>query len=137
PGAGKALLARRLDMNVLMSIAVAGAWIIGEQAEAAVVVFLFALSEPLQSMAGSRARRAVDRLLELSPDTALVLNSDGSEQEWPTSKIAIGSRIRVNSGSRVPLDGEVIAGSSTVDQAPITGESMPVEKGPGAPVYAG
>lgn len=137
PGAGKALLARRLDMNVLMSIAVAGAWIIGEQAEAAVVVFLFALSELLESMAGSRARRAVDRLLELSPDTALVLNSDGSEQEWPTSKIAIGSRIRVKSGSRVPLDGEVIAGSSTVDQAPITGESMPVEKGPGAPVYAG
>ena len=137
PAGWKALLARRLDMNVLMTVAVAGAWLIGEHAEAAAVVFLFALSELLESWAATRARRAVDTLLELSPATAIVMEPDGTEREKPVAEVAIGTSIRVRSGSRVPLDGEVISGNSAVNQAPITGESIPVEKVPGDPVYAG
>ncbi len=137
PAAWKALLARRLDMNVLMTVAVAGAWIIGEHAEAAAVVFLFALSELLESWAATRARRAVTALLELSPPTAIVIGDDGSEREFPVAEVAVGAEIRIRSGSRIALDGEVIAGASSVDQAPITGESVPVDKAPGDPVFAG
>ncbi|MES2657175.1 MAG: heavy metal translocating P-type ATPase [Verrucomicrobiota bacterium] len=137
PAAWKALLKRRLDMNVLMTVAVGGAWIIGEYAEAAAVVFLFALSELLESWAATRARRAVQALLELSPPTAIVLGADGTEREIAVAEVAIGTEIRVRSGSRVPLDGEVISGNSSVDQAPITGESVPVDKAPGDPVFAG
>jgi Cd2+/Zn2+-exporting ATPase len=137
PAAWKALLAKRLDMNVLMTVAVAGAWIIGEGAEAAAVVFLFALSELLESWAATRARRAVKALLELSPPTAIVIAADGTEREIAVAEVAIGAEIRIRSGSRVPLDGEVISGNSSVDQAPITGESVPVDKSPGNPVFAG
>lgn len=137
PAAWKALLAKRLDMNVLMTVAVAGAWIIDEGAEAAAVVFLFALSELLESWAATRARRAVQALLELSPDTAVVIAADGTERETPVAEVAIGAEVRVKSGSRVPLDGEVISGNSSVDQAPITGESVPVDKSTGDPVFAG
>lgn len=137
PAAWRALLARRLDMNVLMTVAVAGAWLINEHAEAAAVVFLFALSELLESWAGTRARRAVAALLELSPPTAIVADEDGSEREMPVVEVAIGTEIRVKSGSRIPLDGEVVSGGSSVNQAPITGESVPVEKAPGDLVFAG
>ncbi|MCU0796984.1 MAG: cadmium-translocating P-type ATPase [Akkermansiaceae bacterium] len=137
PAAWKALLSRRLDMNVLMTVAVAGAWIIGEHGEAAAVVFLFSLSELLESWAATRARRAVQALMELSPPTAIVIAADGTERETAVVDIAIGTEIRIRSGSRVPLDGEVISGNSSVDQAPITGESVPVEKSPGDPVFAG
>jgi Cd2+/Zn2+-exporting ATPase len=137
PAAWKALLAKRLDMNVLMTVAVAGAWIIGEGAEAAAVVFLFALSELLESWAATRARRAVKALLELSPPTAIVIGADRTEREIAVAEVDIGTEIRIRSGSRVPLDGEVISGNSSVDQAPITGESVPVDKSPGDPVFAG
>lgn len=137
PAAWKALLAIRLDMNVLMTVAVAGAWIIGEHGEAAAVVFLFSLSELLESWAATRARRAVQALLELSPPTAIVIEADGTEREIAVAEVAIGAEIRVRSGSRVPLDGEVVSGDSSVDQAPITGESVPVDKAPGDPVFAG
>jgi Cd2+/Zn2+-exporting ATPase len=137
PAAWKALLARRLDMNVLMTVAVAGAWLINEHAEAAAVVFLFALSELLESWAGTRARRAVAALLELSPPTAIIADEDGSEREVPVAEVVIGAEIRVKSGSRIPLDGEVVSGGSSVNQAPITGESVPVDKVPGDPVFAG
>ena len=137
PAAWKALLARRLDMNVLMTVAVAGAWLIGEHGEAAAVVFLFSLSELLESWAATRARRAVQALLELSPPTAIVIAADGTEQETAVAEVAVGTQIRVKSGSRAPLDGEVVSGNSSVDQAPITGESVPVDKAPGDPVFAG
>jgi Cd2+/Zn2+-exporting ATPase len=137
PAAWKALFARRLDMNVLMTVAVVGAWIIGEHGEAAAVVFLFSLSELLESWAATRARRAVQALLELSPPTAIVIGADGTEREIAVAEVAIGAEIRIRSGSRVPLDGEVISGNSSVDQAPITGESVPVDKAPGDPVFAG
>jgi Cd2+/Zn2+-exporting ATPase len=121
PGAWKSLLARKLDINVLMAVAVTGAWIIGEHAEAAAVVFLFSLSE----------------LLDLSPPTAIVIGEDGTERERKIADVEVGSRLRIRSGSRIPLDGEVLSGGSSVNQAPITGESVPVEKSTGDPVYAG
>jgi len=124
-------------MNVLMTVAVTGAWIIGEQGEAAAVVFLFSLSELLESWAATRARRAVQALLELSPPTAIVIGADGTERETAVAEVAIGAEIRIRSGSRVPLDGDVISGNSSVDQAPITGESVPVDKAPGDSVFAG
>lgn len=137
PAAWKALAQRRLDMNVLMTAAVAGAWIIGEYAEAAAVVFLFALSELLESWAATRARRAITALLELSPPTAFVIRPDGSEHETAVAEVPVGAEIRVKSGGRIPLDGEVVSGNSTVNQAPITGESVPADKAPGDPVFAG
>jgi Cd2+/Zn2+-exporting ATPase len=137
PAALKSLLKGKLDMNVLMTVAVAGAWIIGEHGEAAAVVFLFSLSEMLESWAATRARRAVQALLELSPPTAIVIAADGTERETEVAAVAIGAEIRIKSGSRIPLDGEVVAGNSSVDQAPITGESVPVDKAPGDPVFAG
>jgi Cd2+/Zn2+-exporting ATPase len=137
PAAWKALLAKRLDMNVLMTVAVAGAWIIGEHGEAAAVVFLFSLSELLESWAATRARRAVQVLLELSPPTATVIGADGTEREVAAADVVIGTEIRIKSGTRVPLDGEVTSGNSSVDQAPITGESVPVDKAPGDSVFAG
>jgi|694.fasta_scaffold15557_10 Cd2+/Zn2+-exporting ATPase len=137
PAAWNALLGKRLDMNVLMTVAVTGAWIIGEQGEAAAVVFLFSLSELLESWAATRARRAVQALLELSPPTAIVIGADGNERETAVAEVAIGAEIRIRSGSRVPLDGDVISGNSSVDQAPITGESVPVDKAPGDSVFAG
>ncbi len=137
PAAWEALKKVRLDINVLMAVAVTGAWIIGEGAEAASVVFLFSLSELLESWAAGRARRAVDSLLKLSPPTAWIRNADGSEQEIAVAEVAVDQEILIRSGSRIPLDGVVISGNSSVNQAPITGESMPVDKKSGDPVYAG
>ncbi len=137
PVAWKALLARRLDMNVLMAVAVTGAWFLGDHAEAASVVFLFSLSELLESWASDRARRAIDALMELSPPTAILRNADGTETEMPVADVSVGSEILVKSGSRIALDGEVVSGNSSVDQSPITGESVPVDKGAGDAVFAG
>ncbi len=136
PKAIKAITHFSLDMNVLMSVAVIGAACINEWGEAATVVFLFSLSELLESLSVSRARRAIQSLLELSPDTALV-KRDNEFQELPVEEIKIGDIIVVKSGTRIALDGEIVKGSSTVNQAPITGESMPVEKKVGDTVFAG
>ncbi len=137
PAAWRSLRKRRLDMNVLMAVAVSGAWVIGEQAEAAAVVFLFALSEWLESLSGERARKAIRSLMSLAPETALLRREDGSTEEIPAAAVGIGQTILVRSGQRIPLDGEVTGGRSAVDQAPITGESVPVDKGPGDEVFAG
>lgn len=137
PAAFKALKKARLDMNVLMTVAVSGAWLVGEGMEGAAVVFLFALSELLESWSVGRARRAIAALLKLTPQTVLVKNADGSSKEMPVAEVPVGAEIRVRSGCSVPLDGEVIAGESAVNQAPITGESVPVEKKPGDTVFAG
>jgi len=125
-----------LDMNVLMTVAVIGAAAIGEWNEGATVVFLFALSELLESYSVSRARRAIQALLDISPETAW-LQEGNTFREVPVEQVRIGNIIAIKSGARLPLDGEVIRGASAVNQAPITGESMPVEKGPGDPVFAG
>lgn len=135
----KALMAARqlrLDMNVLMTVAIAGAVLIGQWSEAGAVVFLFALAEMLEAFSVQRARQAIRALMQLTPATALVLRG-GEVREEPVHKVAPGTMIAVKSGQRVPLDGEISCGVSTINQAPITGESMPVEKTVGDPVFAG
>jgi len=136
PKAIRALRHLSLDMNVLMSVAVSGAACIGEWTEAAAVVFLFALSELLEGFSVGRARRAIQSLLELTPDTALVKRGD-QIQEVRVEEVALDETLIIKSGARVPLDGVVTSGESAINQAPITGESMPVEKKTGDAVFAG
>jgi Cd2+/Zn2+-exporting ATPase len=123
-------------MDFLMSIAVIGAMIIGEWTEAAYVIFLFSLAELIESYSVKRARRSIESLMELAPNLALV-KTDSGNVEKPVDGIEVGSVVIIRPGDRIPLDGEVIAGSSAVDQAPITGESIPVDKSPGEEVFAG
>ncbi len=137
PRAWNAARRMRPDMNLLMMIAVVGAVFIGEWFEAAVVSFLFALSLALESWSVNRARRAVEALLEIAPDKARLLRDDGSDIEVPAVDVHVGARILVKPGGRVPLDGFVRQGRSQVNQAPITGESLPVDKAEGAEVFAG
>lgn len=135
PKAIRTLKQKRFDMNVLMTVAVIGAIIIGEWAEAAAVTFLFALSELLESYSVSRARRAIESLMELSPLTALV-KRNGEVTEVDLSEVATDETIVIKSGAKVPLDGIVTAGSSSINQAPITGEYRlpgPRASGPGKP----
>ena len=136
PKAIRALRQRSLDMNVLMSVAVIGAAAIGQWTEAAAVVFLFALSELLEGFSVGRARRAIQALLELTPETALVKRGD-QIQEVPVEEVNLDETLVVKSAARVPLDGVVLSGESAINQAPITGESMPVEKKSGDVVFAG
>ena len=136
PKAWRALRRFSLDMNVLMTFAVAGALAIHQWSEGAAVTFLFALSELLEAFSLARARKAVQSLLQLTPETALL--KDGADfREVPVEQVSVGATIAVKSGSRVPLDGVVTVGESAINQAPITGESMPVEKKPGDTVFAG
>lgn len=136
PKALRSLRTFTLDMNVLMVVAVTGAVAIGEHAEGAAVVFLFALSELLESWSVGRARRAIQALMQLAPEVALV-KRDAGFAEVAAAEVRIGETILVKSGQKVPLDGTVTVGNSAINQAPITGESMPVEKAPGDVVYAG
>lgn len=138
--APKAILsARRLrpDMNLLMVVAVAGAIGIGEWFEAATVSFFFALALALEAWSLGRARRAVAALMELAPTVARVRRSDGNETEVPAGQVEVGAHIVVRPGDKIPLDGRVFAGESEVNQAPITGESVPVPVEPGKEVFAG
>lgn len=137
PKAWRAIRHRSLDMNVLMSVAVIGALAIHQWSEAAAVTFLFALAEMLEAFSLTRARRAVQALMQLAPATAWLRTADGSMREVPVAEVPVGGLILVKSGSRIPLDGEVAGGSSSVDQSPITGESMPVDKTMGDTVFAG
>ncbi|GER08786.1 copper-translocating P-type ATPase [Iodidimonas muriae] len=127
----------RPDMNLLMTVAIAGAIVIGEWFEAATVAFLFALSLTLESWSVGRARRAIAALVDLSPPMVRLLRADGSETDVPVAEVNPGDRFIVPAGERIGLDGRVVAGASTVNQAPITGESVPVEKAIGAEVFAG
>ena len=126
----------RPDMNLLMVIAVGGAIGIGEWFEAASVAFLFALSLTLESWSVGRARRAISALLDLAPATARIRRV-GREIDVPATAVAVGTRFLVRPGERIPLDGTVATGSSAVNQAPITGESLPVPKDAGDAVFAG
>ena len=130
-------LSRSLGINVLMVIAVAGAAFIGEWAEAAIVVVLFSLGEALEGFAAEQARGALESLLDLAPPVALKLLPAGQTQEVAVEQLAVGDRVLVRPGDRVSVDGVVQAGESAVDQAPITGESVPVEKKPGDAVLTG
>jgi Cd2+/Zn2+-exporting ATPase len=131
-----ALTLRTFDMHVLMTVAVIGAVAIGEWLEGATVVFLFALAQYLESRSMDRARHAISALMDLTPQTAAVLRQ-GHEHRVAADTVRVGERIRVRPGEKLPLDGRVVAGESDVNQAPITGESLPVEKQAGDEVFAG
>jgi Cd2+/Zn2+-exporting ATPase len=137
----KALYAARTlrpDMNLLMLVAVIGAIGIGEWFEAATVSFLFALALLLEKWSVGRARRAIGALMELSPDLARVVDPETNRtRELPVSDVPVGALVRIRPGDKVPLDGEILEGSTSIDQSAITGESMPVSKKQGDEVYAG
>ena len=137
PKAWLSLRRLRPDMNLLMTVAVLGALGIGDWLEAATVSFLFALSLTLESWSVGRARRAIAGLMDLAPQTARLLRANGSQEEVPAATVPVGARLLVRTGERIPLDGRVVAGESAVNQAPITGESVPVEKHRGSEVFAG
>ena len=125
-----------LNMNFLMSLAVIGAVAIGQWPEAAVVIFLFAAAEMIEALSLDRARNAIKGLMAMTPDTATV-QVDGAWRQLTAAEVAIDAIVRVKPGERLPLDGIVIDGISAVNQAPITGESLPVEKRIGDAVFAG
>jgi Zn2+/Cd2+-exporting ATPase len=126
-----------LNINALMSIAVTGALLIGEWPEAAMVMVLFTVAERIEARSLDRARRAIGDLLRAAPEHATVRAPDGTWMTVVAADVPLGSRVRVRPGERIALDGEVVAGRSSVDQSAITGESLPVEKTAGDPVFAG
>src|SRR6266566_2802858 len=137
--ARRALTAARsriLDINVLMVIAVIGALALGDWPEAASVVFLFAVAQWLEVRTMERARQAIRALIDLTPREALV-RRNGRDQRIPVDAIALGDEIVVRPGEKIPLDGLIVTGHSDVNEAPLTGESRPIDKEPGDEVYAG
>ena len=133
----QALRSRRLTMNVLMSVAAIGAVAIGQWPEAAVVIWLFGVAELIEALSLERARNAIRSLVNLAPETAHVRSGDGTWVEMAAADVALDAVMLIKPGERLALDGVVSAGSSTVNQAPITGESIPVSKEPGDVVFAG
>ncbi len=127
---------RTISINALMTIAAIGAVIIGAHVEAGLVMVLFAIGEAIEGFTAARARDAIRSLMSLVPETALRLR-DGYETRTPVADLEVGDVIVVRPGERLPMDGVVRTGVSHVNQAPITGESVPVVKTPGADVYAG
>ncbi|UOO91277.1 heavy metal translocating P-type ATPase [Vitreoscilla massiliensis] len=126
-----------LNINALMAIAVTGAVLIGHWPEAAMVMVLFTIAELIEAKSLDRARNAIRGLLDLSPEKATVLQADGSWQQVLASAVAIGDTVRVKPGERLAVDGVLTSGTSSINQAPITGESLPVEKNIGDTVFAG
>lgn len=137
PKAWYALRRLRPDMNLLMAVAVTGAVAVNEWFEAAAVSFLFTVSLLLESWSVGRARRAISELMSLAPEIARVRHGDGREEEMAPDLVVVGTRLIVRPGERIPLDGRVVKGQSDVNQAPITGESRPVEKVCDDEVFAG
>ena len=136
----KGLIALRhgkLNINALMSVAVTGAFVIGQWPEAAMVMALYAIAELIEARAVDRARNAIQGLVELAPDDAEVQQPDGSWRRIKAADIALNAVARVKPGERVALDGVVTRGNSSIDQASVTGESIPVDKEPGSQVFAG
>lgn len=137
---GKGLVALRqlrLNISALMTVAVTGAFLIGQWPEAAMVMALYSLAEAIEARAVDRARNAIKSLLALTPEQAEVRQDDGSWSRIEISTVNVGSIVRIRPGERVPLDGIVTLGQSAIDQSPVTGESLPVEKAPGDEVYSG
>jgi len=132
----RALRARDLDINVLMLLACAGAGILGDWPEAAVVVWLFSISQWLEAQSFSRAQQAIRSLMTLAPAEALV-RRNGIERVMPADDVQIGDVVIIRPGERAAVDGRIVLGETTMDQAPITGESWPVDKIPGDEVFAG
>ncbi|HEX2516355.1 MAG TPA: hypothetical protein VH257_16740, partial [Chloroflexota bacterium] len=140
---------RSLDINFLITLAVLGAVLLGEYGEGATVVFLFALGEALEGITMARTRRAIEALMAIAPETAQVKASPGApgrsgargpagaERTLRAEAVPVGSIVVVRPGDRIPLDGVVVEGRSAVDQAPITGESVPLDRAPGDAVFGG
>ena len=126
-----------LNINALMSIAVTGAMLIGSWPEAAMVMVLFTLSELIEARSLDRARHAIAGLMALTPEQATVQQADGQWREVAAASVGVGSVVRVKPGERIALDGQIIRGRSSINQAPITGESLPVDKAEGDNVFAG
>ncbi|WP_241049602.1 heavy metal translocating P-type ATPase [Achromobacter xylosoxidans] len=125
-----------LNINALMSIAVTGAVLIGQWPEAAMVMFLFNVAELIEARSLDRARNAIRGLLDLAPETATVRQANGAWKQVPAAQLQVDDVVRVRPGERIAADGTIVNGRSAVDQSPITGESLPVEKTEGDPVYA-
>ena len=132
-----ALKSVTLNIHLLMSLAVMGAIALGQWPEAAMVVWLFGLSEMMESLSLARARDAIRALTQLAPETASVQGADGRWTTVPAAQVALGARVRVPPGERVPLDGRVLTGRSSFNEAALTGEAMPVDKAPGDALLAG
>lgn len=136
PKAIRSIKTFSLDMNVLMTIAVIGAFLIKEYSEGAAVVFLFSLAEMLEAFSVAKARRAIQEVLSITPQTANLILDTGTQSQ-SVELIEVGQKILIRPGDRIPLDGKIFAGSSYVNQAPLTGESQPVSKSVGDSVFAG
>ncbi|MFM9925032.1 heavy metal translocating P-type ATPase [Variovorax sp. H27-G14] len=132
-----ALVRGRLNINALMAVAVTGAFVIGQWPEAAMVMALYAIAELIEARAVDRARNAIQSLLALAPEQAEVKQPDGSWLAVMANAVPLDAVARIRPGERVPLDGIVTAGASAIDQAPVTGESIPVDKTVGDQVFAG
>lgn len=132
-----ALRRGKLNINALMTVAVTGAFVIGQWPEAAMVMALYAIAELIEAKSVDRARNAIQGLLELAPSQAHVRQADGNWADVPAADVPLQALVRVKPGERLPLDGVVTEGRSTVDQAPVTGESLPVDKASGDMVFAG
>ena len=132
----QSLWAKRFDIDTLMLVAAAGAAALGDWAEGALLLFLFSLGHALEHSAMDRARHAIEALADLAPKTAMV-RRDGAEVEIPVEELLRGDVVIAKPGQRLPADGKVTEGNSAVDQSPVTGESVPVDKGPGDAVFAG
>ncbi len=126
-----------LDMNILMSAAVLGAILLGEWAEGAMVLWLFAVADWLEAKSMARTSRAIESLMELAPDRVRLVAADGSESMVPTEVVPMGSVLRVQPGERIGLDAQILSGQSQMHQAQITGEPLPVDRGPGDRIFAG
>ncbi|WP_082151486.1 cation-translocating P-type ATPase [Caenimonas sp. SL110] len=131
------LIKGRLNINALMAVAVTGAFIIGQWPEAAMVMALYSIAELIEAKAVDRARNAIKGLLALAPESALARGADGGWQSMPIADVPLDAIVRIKPGERVPLDGVVVKGASAVNQASVTGESMPVDKAIGDAVFAG
>lgn len=127
----------RFNINALMAVAVTGAFLLGQWPEAAMVMALYAVAELIEARALDRTRNAIKSLLKLAPETAEVRGPDGSWREVQATTVTLAAIVRVKPGARIPVDGVVTAGASAVNQAPVTGESIPVDKMVGDLVFAG
>ncbi len=134
-GINNLLINRDFNINMLMTIAAVGAALIGETAEAATVVFLFTIGESLEGYTSERARESIRSLMTLVPPTAIRL-TDNQQTVVPVDELQIGDTILIKPGERLPMDGVILAGESSLDQAPVTGESVPVYKTVGAEVLS-
>lgn len=133
----RALRLGRLNINALMSVAVTGAFLIGEWPEAAMVMALYAIAEVIEARAVDRARNAIQGLLAMAPEEASLRQPDGSWLTVPVTAVGLDAVVRVRPGERIPMDGVISNGTTSINQAPVTGESIPVDKTIGDPVFAG